>query len=170
MDVFLRIRIFSGSDPYFWPIRTQEKSPEKNPRYETHVKIMSFCQGGSLFIRYGTGTRSVLEWLRFLCRLQIRYESNLNFSTNFEQHVTLITKTILTPCSVSLRGVEFFELKIRISPRKLIFKENHFYLLIRSPDGFDSWNKKMPKNIVTLATLNRIEHFGKSRTIPVLAR
>ena len=32
--------------------------------------------------------------------------------------------------SVSLRGVEFFVLKIRISPRKRIFKRNYFNLFL----------------------------------------
>ena len=35
-----------------------------------------------------------------------------------------------TQCRLTLRGVEFFELNIRISPRKLIFLQNHFSLLI----------------------------------------
>ena len=43
--------------------------------------------------------------------------------------------------SLTLRGVEFFELKIRICLRKQIFKKNHFSLFIRSLDGFDSWQK-----------------------------
>ena len=30
----------------------------------------------------------------------------------------------------------------RISPQKRTFKQNHFSLFIRGPDGFDSWNKK----------------------------
>ena len=46
----------------------------------------------------------------------------------------------LTPHGVSLRGVSYS----RIYPRNWIFKQNHFNLFIRGPDGFDSW-KKMPK-------------------------
>ena len=38
----------------------------------------------------------------------------------------------------------------QISPRKRICKKIHFSLFIRGPDGFDSWNKKMPKHFVTL--------------------
>ena len=32
----------------------------------------------------------------------------------------------MTPRRLTLRGVEFFKLKIRISPRKRIFKQNYF--------------------------------------------
>ena len=73
-------------------------------------------------------------------------------------------KNCLTPRSVSqfwifdnlffwLRAViaNFgFSLKIRISPRKRIFKRKHFNLFIRGQDGFDSWNKKMQTNLVTM--------------------
>ena len=38
----------------------------------------------------------------------------------------------------------------RLYPRKQIFQQNYFSLLIRCPDGFDSWNKKLSKNLVTL--------------------
>ena len=47
----------------------------------------------------------------------------------------------LTPRSVIMRGVEFFELSILISSWKRIFKHNHFSLFIRGPDGVDSWKK-----------------------------
>ena len=51
---------------------------------------------------------------------------------------------------LTLRGVDFFELKIRIYSRKRIFQQNHFSLFISGPGGLDSYNKKMPKNLVTL--------------------
>ena len=35
-------------------------------------------------------------------------------------------------------------------------KQNHFSLFIGGPDGFDSWNKKMPKNLVTLIQKMRL--------------
>ena len=50
---------------------------------------------------------------------------------------------------LTLRGVEFFEVKNRISSRKRIFQQNHFSLFIRGPGGLDSKNKKIPKNLVT---------------------
>ena len=37
-----------------------------------------------------------------------------------------------------------------LSENELLIKKNHFSLFIRGPDVFDSWNKKMPKNLVTL--------------------
>ena len=55
------------------------------------------------------------------------------------------------------RGVRYFNFRLRavlawvecaeslisrISSRKRIFKQHHFSLFIRGPDGFDSWNKK----------------------------
>ena len=43
----------------------------------------------------------------------------------------------LTLRSDSLLGVEFFELKIRISPRKRFFKRNSFSLFIWGLDGLD---------------------------------
>ena len=52
---------------------------------------------------------------------------------------------------LTLRGVEFFEVKNRIpvSSRKRIFQQNHFSLFIRGPGWLDSKNKKIPKNLVT---------------------
>ena len=57
---------------------------------------------------------------------------------------------ISTTRSVSLCGVDIFELKFRISPRKRFFKRNHFNLFIRGPDGLDKRHKKMLNNLVTL--------------------
>ena len=42
---------------------------------------------------------------------------------------------------ISLRWVEFVELKIWISLRKWIVQQNHFFQLISGPIGFDSGNK-----------------------------
>ena len=42
----------------------------------------------------------------------------------------------------------------RISPGKRTFKQNHFSLFFRGPDGFDSWNKKDNKSCDT-APLNK---------------
>ena len=52
----------------------------------------------------------------------------------------LAYQKMLTPCWITLCGVEFlfFELKIRISSQKQIFLQNHFSLLNRGPGGLDS--------------------------------
>ena len=54
---------------------------------------------------------------------------------------------------LTLRGVEFFELKIRISSRKRTFLQHHISLLIRGPGGLDCEIKNAKKSRDT-ATLN----------------
>ena len=61
---------------------------------------------------------------------------------------------ISTPRNVSLRGVDFFQLKIRISPRKRNFKRNYF----QGP----RWGGLISRDIVTLSMGHEREHVDRS--------
>ena len=52
-----------------------------------------------------------------------------------------------TPHRLTMHGVEFFETKIRMHPRKRIFPQNQFCLVVRGTGWFCSWKK----NLVTLS-------------------
>ena len=55
---------------------------------------------------------------------------------------------------LTLRGVEFFELQIRISLRKRIFQQNNYSLLTMGPEG--SIHEKNAKNSRDTASLSLV--------------
>ena len=75
--------------------------------------------------------------------------STIAKKTNFFFSFLAYQKNLIPHC-LTLRRVEFFEIKIPISSRKRIFHQNRFSLFIRGPCGLDSQTKKMLKNLVTL--------------------
>ena len=60
------------------------------------------------------------------------------FVGNFKFYITYVCQPAKTLGIVSLHACITESLISQISPRKPIFKRNHFSLLIRGPDGLDS--------------------------------
>ena len=68
---------------------------------------------------------------------------------NLVQLFTWVLKKLRTSKMEKSKKRKSFELKIRISPRKRIFQQNHFSLFLMGPGGSNFW-KNLLKHLVKL--------------------